>query len=138
MSKVQIRIVLVDDHKIVREAWRTMLGFNDSFTVVGECDNGYSAMELIEKIETDVIIMDVNMAPINGFELAKIISDTHPLIKIIGVSVNNDSRYAARMIESGAQGFLTKTTSVDEIIDGIQKVYNGETYICEEVRNKMS
>jgi two-component system, NarL family, invasion response regulator UvrY len=137
MSKVPVRIILVDDHKIVREAWKMMLGHYPGFTIIAECDTGETAIAQAEKLKPDIMLIDVNMAPMNGFTTTKRILEKNPAIKIIAMSVNNEPKYASKMIELGAKGYLTKTSPVDEINKGILKVINGEIYICEEIKRKM-
>jgi two-component system, NarL family, invasion response regulator UvrY len=137
MSYVPIRIILVDDHYLMREAWRMMLGNNPDFHVIAACENGQSAIEQAVKHKPDIMLVDINMSPLNGFTTTKRILETNPAIKIIGISVNNEPKYALRMVEFGAIGYLTKTSPVEEIIHGIMKVHAGEMYICKEIRKNI-
>lgn len=137
MSNAPIRIILVDDHKLVRESWKMLLSNNQMFEVIAECENGHVAIEQAKKLIPDIMLVDINMSPLNGFEVTERIMDKMPSIKIIGLSVNNQPKYASRMIELGAKGYLTKTSTAEEIKHGIIQVHNGELYICEEVRKNM-
>jgi DNA-binding NarL/FixJ family response regulator len=137
MSKAPIRIMLVDDHKIVRKSWKALLENNPRFTVIADCDNGQSAIEQAEVLIPDIMLVDINMSPLNGFAVTERVLETTPSIKIIGLSVNNQPKYAIRMVELGAKGYLTKTSSLEEINHGIMEVYRGEFYICEEVTRNM-
>lgn len=137
MSNDPIRIILVDDHKLVRESWKILLENNPRFRVIADCDNGHTAVENAEKLIPDVMLVDINMSPMNGFAVTERILETMPSMKIIGMSVNNQPKYAVRMVELGARGYLTKTSSLEEINHGIMEVYNGEFYICDEVRKNM-
>jgi two-component system, NarL family, invasion response regulator UvrY len=137
MSNEPIRIMLVDDHKIVRKSWKSLLENNPRFTVIADCDNGQSAIEQAEQLIPDIMLVDINMSPLNGFAVTERIMETTPSIKIIGLSVNNQPKYAVRMVELGARGYLTKTSSLEEINHGIMEVHRGEFYICEEVTRNM-
>ena len=137
MSNAPIRIIVVDDHKLIRESWKMILCDNQIFKVIAECENGHSAIEQAEKLIPDIMLVDINMSPLNGFEVTERIMGKMPSIKIIGLSVNNQPKYATRMLELGARGYLTKTSTAEEIKHGIIQVYNGELYICEEVRKNM-
>ena len=81
--------------------------------------------------------MDINMSPINGFQATKKITTVTPSIKIIGISINNNPKYALKMIDHGAKGFVTKTSAFSELTYAIERVFAGETYICIEVRKRM-
>jgi two-component system, NarL family, invasion response regulator UvrY len=129
-----IRIILVDDHKLARESIGQLLGFDARFSVIKECDNGHDAILEARQLRPDIMLVDVNMDPINGFEVVKSVMETNPDTKIIGISVNNLMAYANRMIELGARGFITKGTTLDEMTNAIIKVYEGERYVSKDVR----
>jgi DNA-binding NarL/FixJ family response regulator len=133
----QIRIILVDDHKLVRDLWKVLLETNSRFQVIGDYDNGITAIEEAQKLLPDIMLVDINMKPINGFAVTESIIKSNPSIKIIGLSVNNQPMYAIKMIELGGRGYFTKTSHLDEICRGIVSVMNGEIYICEEIKRKM-
>jgi len=137
MKEEKIRIILVDDHKLVRESWRKLLESNPRFRIIAECENGHSAIEQAQKKLPDIMLVDINMSPLNGFAVTEKIMETNPSIKIIGLSVNNEPIYASRMLNLGARGYLTKTSSFEEITQGIMEVHKGEFYICKEVRRNM-
>lgn len=135
MSAAPIRIILVDDHKLARESWRMLLSHDGRFLVVKEYDNGIEAIADAPTHNADVILVDINMYPINGFEVTRKILEANPSLKIIGISVNNHPFYADRMLELGARGFVTKGSPFEEIIHAIIEVYNGEQYVCNEIKN---
>ena len=137
MTSPQIRIVLADDHQLIRESWRMLLENNPRFQVVADCSNGHEAIRCISKHSPDILLVDINMQPLNGFEVVRHVVENNPTVRIIGMSVNNHPKYATRMVEMGARGFLTKTSSLTEIHHGIEQVYKGEVYICDEVRSLM-
>ena len=137
MDSGKISIVVVDDHQIMRETWRLILEQETRFAVVAECANGTEAIKAANDLQFDVMLMDVNMHPINGFEATRKILNKRPSLKIIGMSVNNQPSYARNMLKLGARGFVTKDSPKHEMIDAIISVYNGGAYICEDVRKKM-
>lgn len=137
MSSELIRIILADDHKIIRESWRVLLENNPRFKVVADCENGELAIRYATELLPDILLVDINMAPGNGFDVARHVNENLPSVRVIGLSVNNQPKYAIRMMKLGAKGYLTKTSSLEEINLGITEVYNGKLYICEEVRKHM-
>ena len=137
MSIAPIRIIMVDDHDLVRNAWIKVLEINPEFKVVADCDNGQTAIELARDLVPDILFVDINMAPVNGFMVTEKVSGEMPSIKIIGLSVNNQVTYANKMIGLGAKGYLTKTSPLEEVCHCIREVLKGNLYICEEVKKSM-
>jgi DNA-binding NarL/FixJ family response regulator len=123
---------------MVRESWKMLLENNPRFQVVADCDNGFAAIEFAKDLKPDIILVDINMTPLNGFNITEKIMELTSSVKIIGFSVSNKSRYATRMLELGAKGYLTKTSPLGEIHQGIIIVHEGEFYICEEIKKHMS
>lgn len=137
MKKDKIRIMIVDDHELVRKTWKLLLQQQERFDVIAECANGSEAIGQVQTTKPDIILMDINMSPINGFEATRKIVAHHPDIRIIGVSINNQVAYARNMMQLGARGFVTKNATPDEMVKAITEVADGRTYICEEIRVKM-
>ncbi len=134
----QIRIILVDDHQAVRDSWKFLLDNDLRFTVIGQCRNGAEAIEQAGQLQPDVMLMDINMSPINGFEATRAIMADSPSIKIIGLSANNHPTYADKIMSLGAKGFVTKSSPFDELTKAIVSVHNGDQYVCQEIRNDVS
>ena len=130
--------MIVDDHKMVRETWKMLLETSTGIDVIQECASGTEAINIAHNIDPHVILMDVNMTPVNGFEATRKILNNAPHIKIIGVSVNNQPGYARNMLQLGAKGYVTKNSSREEMIKAIREVMNGKTYVCAEVFQKMN
>lgn len=131
----KLTILLVDDHKLIRDSWAFILNSDPRFVVIAETDSGEEAIELAKEKKPDIILMDVNMTPLNGFEATKQIHKISPNSKIIGVSMHSMPAYAKRMLQLGAMGYVTKNSSRQEMIDAIIEVHKGKKYICEEVKN---
>ncbi len=127
--------MLVDDHKLIRDSWSFILNSDSRFTVIGETSSGEEAIEIVKKLKPDIVLMDVNMAPVNGFDATRQITKFSPASKVIAVSMHTMPAYAKRMMQLGAMGYVTKNSSKDEMIRAIIEVNSGKKYICEEVKN---
>jgi DNA-binding NarL/FixJ family response regulator len=130
----KITILLVDDHKLIRDSWSFILNRDPRFLVVGETNSGEEAIEIAREKSPEIILMDVNMSPVNGFDATKQIHKTSPDSKIIAVSMHTMPAYARRMLQLGAMGYVTKNSSKEEMITAIVEVSNGKKYICNEVK----
>jgi two-component system, NarL family, invasion response regulator UvrY len=133
-----IRIILVDDHDLVRESWKALLDREPGFSVIAECKNGSEAIEMAKKLLPDIMLMDINMSPVNGFEATQKITETTTTVRIIGISINNNPKYANKIMTLGAKGFVTKTSAFSELKLAINRVHQGETYICQEIQKKLN
>jgi DNA-binding NarL/FixJ family response regulator len=131
----KISILLVDDHKLIRDSWSFILNSDPRFEVIGETNSGTEAIEIARKMRPMIVLMDVNMTPLNGFDATKEIRKYSPGSKIIGISMHSMPAYARRMLQLGAMGYVTKNSSKDEMITAILEVNDGKKYICEEVKN---
>jgi len=138
MNPKKVHIIIVDDHQQVRETWKLLLEQDKRFVIIAECSNGQEAIEAAKNFTFDVMLMDINMQPINGIEATKEIATRVPSARIIGMSINNQPSYARKMIQLGARGYVTKNSSKQEMSSAIINVFHGKQYVCEEVRNKMS
>ena len=137
MEQAKIRIIIADDHQLVREAWKSILEQDRRFSIVAECTNGAEAIRAANTIEADVILMDISMHPVNGFEATKKILRKVPSAKIIGISVSDHPSYARNILQLGARGFVTKDCTKEEMIDAIITVNQGGEFISKDVREKM-
>lgn len=131
----KINILLVDDHRLIRDSWSFVLNSDPRFTVIGETSSGEEAIEIARNKQPDIILMDVNMTPVNGFEATKQIRKVSPSSKVIGVSMHSMPAYAKRMLQLGAMGYVTKNSSKEEMITAILEVTANRKYICDEVKN---
>ncbi|HEY6503582.1 MAG TPA: response regulator transcription factor [Chitinophagaceae bacterium] len=131
----KITIVLVDDHKLIRDSWSFILNSDSRFSVVGETSNGEEAVQIVKNLKPNIVLMDVNMSPVSGFDATKLITRYSPGSKVIAVSMHTMPAYAKRMMQLGAMGYVTKNSSKDEMIKAIMEVSSGRKYICDEVKN---
>lgn len=131
----KITILLVDDHKLVRESWSFILNSDPRFEVVGQTSDVDEAVEIAKKRKPKIVLMDINMSPVNGFEGTKLVKKFSPSSKIIGISMHSMPAYARRMFQMGAMGYITKNSSKDEMLKAIIEVNDGKKYVCDEVKN---
>ncbi|QNL48356.1 response regulator transcription factor [Olivibacter sp. SDN3] len=133
-----INIILVDDHHIVRQGIRTLLEIEADITVIGETDQQEELITFIEKGQPiDVIIMDINMPKTDGITLTKKIKESYPHVQIIVLSMMDHEKYVAQAMEAGANAYLIKNVSRDELLFAIRHTANGEYYICSEISMRL-
>ena len=128
-----IRIVLADDHKVVREGIRALIEKEADIEVVGEADNGLEAIRLIEEKQPDIILLDIAMPDLNGLEVARRIKENWPRTRIIALSAHESSQYVLGMINAGSSGYLLKDVAFGEVRDAIRTVSAGEVYLSSKV-----
>jgi DNA-binding NarL/FixJ family response regulator len=127
------RIVLADDHKMLRAGLRRLLSEQDGFEVVGEADNGRSAVRLTEELSPHVVIMDVRMPDLNGVDATRQIIAADSSVKVICLSAHADERIAGDMLSAGAAGYVLKDSAFDELADAIRSVIKGNVYLSPAV-----
>ena len=128
-----INILIVDDHKILRDGIKAIFKDSKDIKIVGECEDGSEVSIFLQKNKIDVILMDIMMPTLNGIETTKIIKEHYPEIKILALSMHNDYNYIQEMLEVGASGYILKNTSGDEMLKAIQRIYDGKTFFTQEV-----
>lgn len=126
---MSIKILLADDHKITRQGLRLLLDNQPDMEVVGEAQDGRTAVKLAAELSPHVIIMDVSMPDLNGIEASRQISSKYPDIKIIALSMHSDTLYVAEMLKSGSSGYLLKDCAFEELARAIHTVADGKTYL---------
>src|SRR5882757_7980558 len=131
----KISILLVDDHKLIRDSWSYILNSDSRFQVIGTAGTADEAVEIAKGKSPKIVLMDLNMTPVNGFDITKLIRRHSPESNIIGVSMHTMPVYARKMMQLGAMGYVTKNSSKEEMISAIMEVSNGRKYVCNEVKN---
>lgn len=134
MEITRIRIMLVDDHKIVRDSWKILLENNPLFDVVEACALTDLVPAIARQVKPDIILLDIHLSPAISYAMAEKLRRELPEVKLIGLSANNQPKVAIRMLSIGASGYLTKTSSLEEINRGIVEVHNGTVFVSEEVK----
>jgi two-component system NarL family response regulator len=130
---MSIRILLVDDHQIMRDGLRAILASEETFEIVGEAENGREAASMARTLVPDVIIMDIGMPDLNGVEATRQIKADNPLAKVIALSMYADRGYVLGILEAGASGYVLKTGAYDELHRAVQAVAQGKNYLSPDV-----
>ena len=127
MSK--LRIILADDHKLIREGLRMLVNSQADMEVVGEADNGRIAITLTHELQPDVVVMDVSMPELNGLKATEKLKELFPSIKILTLTRHMDEGYLKQLLEAGASGYVLKQSASEELVRAIHAVVNGQTYL---------
>ena len=133
-----IRIVVADDHTIVREGLKQLLSAADDLQVVGEAQNGHEVMERVRGLDFDLLLLDMSMPGKSGIELIKQARGERPKLKILVLSMHEENQYAVRAIRAGASGYLTKESASRQLVDAIRKVASGGAFISAEVAQQLA
>ncbi len=129
----KIRLLLVDDHKLLTDAWTQLFNSDSRFNVIAAANRVDQAIPLIEKFHPDIALVDIAMTPIDGIELTRQIGLAFPSLKVIGLSIYRMRAYLKRMLAVGARGYVTKNSSKEELFTAVCKVNSGFTYICRDI-----
>lgn len=133
-----IKVLLVDDHELVRSGIEALLNAMDDITVIAVCDCGEQALQIIGKEMPDVILMDINMPGMGGFEACRRILQILPNIKLIGLSVHNNGPLPQQLLKLGVGGFVSKGSPVNEMVRAIRTVVSGKRYLCQDVASNLA
>lgn len=132
----KIEIVLVDDHKLLRDGLRNIIEQKSNMYIIGEAADGREAIKIASKLQPNVIVMDVAMPGLNGIDAAKQIHKNHPEIKIIGLSMHSGKQFILNMFNAGAFGYLLKDGDADELITAISKVMENKRYLSKDINQE--
>ena len=133
-----IKILIVDDHALVRMGIRRLLDDLPDMEVVAEADSGELALTLVKVHHPDLVILDMKMPGMDGWEVTRRLKKTNPEIKIMVLSALSTEPFPARVLQLGAMGYLTKESSMDEMVLAIRKVFQGERYVSMAIAQKMA
>jgi DNA-binding NarL/FixJ family response regulator len=129
------RILLADDHAVVRQGFKMILGAHTDMEIVGEAANGREAVELGAQLNPDIVVMDVAMPELNGIEATRRLIAANPHIRVIALSMHKDSVYVREILRAGARGYLLKDSGADDLVKAIRAVAGGESYLSPAVSN---
>jgi len=133
-----IKILIADDHKVFREGIASILEEQDHFFIAGQAENGNEVLTLLEKESVDVILMDISMGETSGIDTTKKVLEKYPEIKVLVLSMHNESDYIINVINEGACGYLLKDCGSIELIKAINEVHKGNIYYSQEVAGIMA
>ncbi|MGA1995983.1 MAG: response regulator transcription factor [Bryobacteraceae bacterium] len=129
----RIRILLADDHAVVRQGFKMILAEQPDMEIAGEAANGREAVELAEKIKPDVVVMDVAMPELNGIEATRRLAASAPHTRVLALSMHKDSVYVREILRAGARGYLLKDSPAQDMLAAVRAVAGGEGYISPAV-----
>ncbi|HLK67198.1 MAG TPA: response regulator transcription factor [Bryobacteraceae bacterium] len=131
----RIRILLADDHPMVRQGFKMILSAQSDMEIVGEAGNGREAVEQAEELKPDIVVMDVAMPELNGIEATRRLAASIPHTRVIALSMHKDSVYVREILRAGARGYLLKDSGAGDLVSAIRAVASGEAYLSPAVSN---
>jgi two-component system invasion response regulator UvrY len=134
----KLRVMLVDDHAVVRGGFKVLLQTWDDVQVVAEADSGEEALRIHDSVAPDVVVMDIAMAGMGGIEATKRLVAKHPQVRILALSAHEDTSYSKRAFQAGALGYLSKRTAPEVLIDAIRLVARGKRFIDPGIAQRMA
>ena len=132
-----IRILIADDHQLLREGIRNFLSLEPDFEIIGEASNGEEAVTKAEALKPDVMLLDINMPKANGIEVASRLKERCPEVRILALTIHDDQNYMMNMIQSGAAGYLLKDVEPSMMVQAIRRVAAGESYVEPSLTKKL-
>ncbi len=129
----KIGLLVVDDHSLVREGVCAVLDLFAEIQVLGEASNGYEALDMVQRLRPHVVLMDISMPEMDGFEATRRICKEFPGVKVMALTQYADREHAFQMLEAGAAGFISKSIDSAELLRGIRAVYNGDSFLSPQV-----
>lgn len=132
-----IKILLVDDHKIIRDGIKALIQSQSNIEIVGECGDGVEVIPFLNKNDVDVILMDINMPIVNGIEATSIVTEKFPKVAVLALTMHDEEAYISKVLKAGALGYILKHLGKSELIKAIEKVANKENYFSDDVASIM-
>lgn len=131
----RIKFIIIDDHTLIRETWAQMISQHDEYEVAGIYGTADAGLEGAKASKPDIILLDINLPVTNGLEATKLFKKYVPGAKIIGISLYNQPAFAKQMFRNGAVGYITKSSTTDEMFAAFKEVMDGRRYLCQEIKN---
>jgi len=132
-----VKILLVDDHDIIRDGIRALLDNEVGFNIVAEAENGVEALEACDKHDLHLVVMDINMPEMDGIEATEKIKEKHADIKVLALTMMDEDEHIRNMIKAGASGYILKSSDKDEFIDAITAILDGRHYFSEDTTKRV-
>ena len=133
-----INVLIADDHKMVREGLKRILEFDGEISVVDEADNGQECLKKIRSCKPDIVLLDINMPVMNGIETLEVIRKKKPKTKVLILTVHNEIEYLLRAVDIGIDGYILKDSDSATLVEAIEIVYSGQTYIEPSLTNLLN
>ena len=133
-----IKVLLADDHSIVRAGLRRIVEESGDMQVVAEADDGREAIELVKKTDPDVAVIDISMPGLDGLEVINQLQSRHPELPILVLTMHEEGQYVVRAIQAGAMGYLTKQSAPEQLVNAIRKVKDGQRYLTDDAAEALA
>jgi DNA-binding NarL/FixJ family response regulator len=133
-----IRVVLADDHRMVRTGLNEILADTGDIEVVGEAANGLEVVKLVRELEFDVLVLDMSMPGRSGIELIRQVKGEKPALRVLILSMHSEEQYAVRALKAGASGYLTKESAADELVAAVKRIAGGGAYVTPETAQRLA
>lgn len=131
----KIRLILVDDHKIIRDGIKSLLQNETRYEIAGEAENGEEALALVTALKPHLVIMDINMPVLDGIDATSIITEKFPETRVLVLTMTSEQEHIKKMIEAGAGGYILKNSGRDELVSAIDTIVGGRNYFSDEVKD---
>ena len=128
-----INVLIADDHTMFADGIESILSTEDDIAVAGTCYDGMAIFEFLEKHKIDVLLLDINLPKMNGLDVCKKLTASHPNIRILALTMHNTETFVTEILKNGAMGYILKNTGKSELVSAIKKVHQGQSYFSEEV-----
>jgi DNA-binding NarL/FixJ family response regulator len=129
----KIKVLIADDHKIIRVGLRGLIELSKDIEVVAEAENGTEVIELVKRVKVDVVLMDIDMGHTSGIETTQQLKKEHPEINVLGLTMHEEQEYIIEMLEAGASGYLLKNTGLEELLTALRTASKGDSYFSQQV-----
>jgi two-component system response regulator NreC len=136
-TRDEIKVLIVDDHAILREGVHALLAREPDIDVVGEAGDGREAVELVPRLRPDVVIMDIVMPRMNGLEATRLITEKYPDVRVLILSMYDDHEYVVQIIQAGASGYVLKRVVTEDLVRAIHEVHAGESFLYPPIAAKL-
>ncbi len=131
------RLYFIDDHKMVIDMWSTLLGADQRYEIVGKANDGETALSEIKDLYPNIILLDISMPGLSGVPLLKQIKESLPSVKVLAVSMHTNIATVKNVLHNGARGYVSKTSTYDEMVAAIEAVKNGESYLSSDIKEQI-
>ena len=136
-KKSSIKVLVADDHEIVRQGLKTIISEHSDLSIAGEAENGNQVLKIVKKTKVDVVLLDFDMPEKNGLDTLVELKALYPKLPVMILSIFPEDHYGTRFLKAGASGYLQKSSATDQLIDAIRKVFNGGKYISSALTDKL-
>ena len=132
-----IKVLVADDHEIVRQGLKTIISEHSDLSIAGEAENGNQVLKILKKTKVDVVLLDFDMPEKNGLDTLIELKALYPKLPVMILSIFPEDHYGTRFLKAGASGYLQKSSATDKLIDAIRKIFNGGKYISSALTDKL-